>query len=145
MEFNCSSYITNNIFVCSYFELFNNAQIHDLENVVNDSGYQAKKIKDDRGPNISSEVLSMNSEKLNLSRKQFFRHRKKTLAALGPIHTYSGATKKLLQNNKPLLDGMWTTLISTASKPDRANYIRNSNICMQGIIPDIVKGKNKTL
>lgn len=47
-----------------------------MENVVNDSGYQAKKIKDDRGPNISSEVLSMNSEKLNLSRKQFFQTQK---------------------------------------------------------------------
>lgn len=114
-----------------------------MENVFNDSGYQAKKIKDDRGPNISSEVLSMNSEKVNLSRKQFFRHRKKTLAALGPIHTCSGATKKLPQNNKPLLDGLWTTLISTASKPEMANYIRNSNICMQEIIPDIVKGKIK--
>ena len=114
-----------------------------MENVVNDSGYQAKKIKDDRGPNISSEVLSMNSEKLNLSRKQFFRRRKKTLAALGPIDTCSGTTKKLPQNNKPLLDGLWTTLISTPSKPEMANYIRNSNICMQEIIPDIVKGKIK--
>ena len=92
---------------------------------------------------MSSEVLSMNSEKLNLSRKQFFRRRKKTLAALGSIHTCSGATKKLPQDNKPLLEGLWTTLISTASKHQMTSYIRNSNICMQEIIPSIVKGKIK--
>ena len=90
-----------------------------------------------------SEVLSMNSKKLNLSRKQFFRCRKKTLATLGPIHACSGATKKLLQDNKPLVDCLWTTLISTASKPEITSYIRNSNICMQEIIPGIVKGKIK--
>ena len=115
-----------------------------MENVVNDdSGYQAKKIKDDRGPTISSKILPTNSKKLNLSRKQFFRRRKKTLAALGPIHTCSGATKKSPQDNKPVLDGLWTTLISTASKPEMTNYISNSDICMQEIIPGIVKGKIK--
>ena len=33
--------------------------------------------------------------------------------------------------------------MSTASKPEMANYIRNSNICMQKIIPGIAKGKIK--
>ena len=33
--------------------------------------------------------------------------------------------------------------MSTASKPEMANYIRNSNICMQEIIPGIAKGKIK--
>lgn len=68
---------------------------------------------------------------------------KKTLAALGPIHTCSGATKISPQDNKPVLDGLWTTLISTTSNAEMTNYIRNSNICMQEIIPGIVQGKIK--
>lgn len=77
-----------------------------------------KKLKDDRGATISSEILPTNSKKLNLSRKQFFRRRKKTLAALVPIHKCAKTEKKLPQNNKPVLDGLWTTLIYTASKPE---------------------------
>lgn len=115
-----------------------------MENVVHDNGYLVKKVKDDRGPTISSEILPTNSEKLNLSRRQFFRRRKKILAALGPIHTCSGATKNLPKDNKPVVDGLWTTFISTASKPEITNYIRNSNICMQEIIPGIVNEKIKS-
>lgn len=119
-----------------------------MENVEDDhdGGDQAKKKKnDDRGATISSEIHTANSEKLNLSRKQFFRRRKKTLAALGPIHTKSCAQAKvkLPRENKPVLDGMWTTLICTASKPEMTTYIKNSNICMQEIIPSIIKGKIK--
>ena len=121
----------------------NYSQIAELENVENDNGDQAKKVKDDRGPTISSEIHPTNSEKLNLSRKQVFRRRKKTLAALGSIHTCAGAKRKLPSDNKPLLDGLWTTLICTASKPEMTTYIRNSNICMQDIIPGIIKGKIK--
>lgn len=130
-----------NIFV--YLYELNYTQIAELENVENDSGDQAKKVKDDRGPTISSEIHPTNSEKLNLSRRQFFRRRKKTLAALGPIHTCAGAKRKLPRDNKPVLDGLWTTLICTASKPEMTTYIRNSNICMQEIIPGIIKGKIK--
>ena len=123
----------------------NYSQIAEWENVENDNGDQAKKVKDDRGPTISSEIHPTNSEKLNLSRKQFFRRRKKTLAALGSIHTCAGANckRKLPSDNKPVLDGLWMTLICTASKPEMTTYIRNSNICMQDLIPGIIKGKIK--
>lgn len=50
---------------------------------------------------------------------------------------------KLSRDNKPVLDGLWTTLICTASKPEMTNYTKNSNICMQEIIPSIIKGKIK--
>ena len=61
-----------------------------------------RKKNDDRGATISSEIHTANSEKLTLSRKQFFPRRKKTLAALGPIHTKSCAQAKvkLLRENK---------------------------------------------
>jgi len=78
-----------------------------LENVEDDGGDQAKKKRnDDGGPTISSEIHAANSEKLNLSRRQFFRCRKKTLAALGPIHTCVQAKMKLPRENKPVLNGM---------------------------------------
>ena len=51
--------------------------------------------------------------------------------------------KKITPRQQTLLDCLWTTLISTASKPEITSYIRNSNICMQEIIPGIVKGKIK--
>lgn len=72
-----------------------------------------------------------------------FSDRKKTLAALGLIHTSAGDKRKLPQDNKPVLDGLWTTLICTASKPEITTYIRKSNICMREIIPGIIKGKIK--
>ncbi|XP_074635764.1 uncharacterized protein LOC141894113 [Acropora palmata] len=74
-------------------------KINDLENVVNDSGYQAKKTKDDRAPNISSEVLSMNSEKLNLSGSSFsdaerrpWLHLGQSILALEPQKSYRKTT-----------------------------------------------------
>ena len=74
--------------------------MYDLENVVNESGYQAKKIKDDRGPQVK--FFQWTGKSLIFpGRKQFFRHRKKTLAALAPIHAFSGATKKLPQKEDP--------------------------------------------
>ena len=64
------------------------------------------------------------SEKLNLSRKQ-----------------YKG--KLPHEDKKPVLDGLWSTLICTASKLDMTSYIKNSNICMNEIIPNLIKGKIK--
>jgi len=121
----------------------NYTQIAELENVENDTGDQAKKVKDHRGLTIPSKIHPTNSKKLTFSRKQFFRHRKKTLAALGLIHISAADKRKLPQDNKPLLDGLWTTLICTASKPEITTFIRKSNICMQEIIPGIIKGKIK--
>ena len=99
----------------------------------------AKKKKDDRRPNVTSVVNPTCSEKLNLSRKQFLMRRKKTLSALRPIHISTAAR----EDNKPVLDGLWTTLVCTASKPDMTNYITNSNICMHEIIPNVIKSKIK--
>ena len=99
----------------------------------------AKKKKDDRRPNVISVVNPTCSEKLNLSRKQFLMRRKKILSALRPIHISTAAR----EDNKPVLDDLWTTLVCTASKPDMTNYITNSNICMHEIIPNVIKSKIK--
>lgn len=99
----------------------------------------AKKKKDDRRPNITSVVNPTCSEKLNLSRKQFLISRKMTLSALRLIHISTEARA----DNKPVLDGLWTTFLCTASKPNTTNYITNSNIRMHEIIPNVIKNKNK--
>ena len=65
--------------------------------------------------------------------------RKKTLSALRPIHISTAAR----EDNKPVLDGLWTTLVCTASKPDMTNYMTNSNICMHEIIANVIKSKIK--
>jgi len=54
--------------------------------------------------------------------------RKKTLSILRPIHV-SGSTAKETgpcEENRPVLDGLWSTLVCTASKPEMANYITKS-------------------
>ena len=94
---------------------------------------------------VTSEISPNSSEKLNLSRKQFLIRRTKTLSALRPIHISSSGKKGEVssEDNKLVLDGLWSTLICTAPKPVMANYIKNSNQCMHELIPNIVKGKIK--
>lgn len=71
--------------------------------------------------------------------------RKKTLSILRPIHVSGSAAKGTgsCEENRPVLDGLWSTLVCTASKPEMANYITKSNQCMHDIIPNIVKAKIK--
>ena len=49
-----------------------------------------------------------------------------------------GQKKILAQPDKPL-DGMWSTLINTASKKCMTEYIRMSKTCRESIIPQIVQ------
>ena len=64
------------------------------------------------------------------------RRRKITLEVLRPVHC--GMKKILAQPDKPVLDGMWTTLINTAPKKCMAEYIRMSKTCTQ-IVQQIVQ------
>ena len=43
------------------------------------------------------------------------------------------------EDDSSVLDGFWSTLICTASKPAMTNYINKSSQCMHEIIPNIVK------
>ena len=54
------------------------------------------------------------------------RRRRKTLEVLRPVHC--GTKKVLNQPNKPVMDGMWTTLINTAPKQCMKEYISNYTI-----------------
>ena len=47
------------------------------------------------------------------------------------------------EGHSPELDGLWSTLICTASKPAMTNYINKSSQCMNEITPNIVKAKIK--
>lgn len=64
-------------------------------------------------PAVASKLAQASSDKLQLSSAQQLRRRKKTLTALRPIHC-SNETKK--GDEKPVVDGIWTTLIGTATK-----------------------------
>lgn len=66
--------------------------------------------------------------------------RKKTLAALRPIHC-SGEMQKV--NQKPVIDSLWTTLIGTATKKELVNYISKSEVCNSKVLPSIVQSKIK--
>ena len=91
-------------------------------------------------PSTASKLSRKSSDKLDLSSAQIYRRKKKTLAVLRPVHC-SGETAK--NDQKPVLDGLWTTLIGTATKADLNTYISNSNICMSDVLPGIVNSKIK--
>ena len=44
-----------------------------------------------------------------------------------------------VSDDQSVQDGLWTTLIGTASKQVMETYITNSAVCMNDIIPKIVK------
>lgn len=78
------------MFVIIYADNIDIAETENRENPY----VGAKKKKEDGGPIVSSEISATCSEKLNLSRKQFFIWRKKTMAALGPIHVNGSGIKE---------------------------------------------------
>ena len=53
-----------------------------------------------------------------------------------PIHCGSNMS---VSDDQSVQDGLWTTLIGTASKQVMETYITNSAVCMNDIIPKIVK------
>lgn len=66
------------------------------------------------------------------------------MCSLRQIHVSGSAVKgKSCGDDTPVLDGLWSTLICTASKPAMTNYINKSSQCMHEIIPNIVKAKIK--
>ena len=113
-------------------------QITELEAIANENEFPIQ-TKKPRKPHVSSKVQNDCSEKLeHLSRFQLLRRKKKTIAALKPIQCGS--------NNMSVSDdqsGLWTTLIRTTSKQVMETYILNSTVCMNDIIPKIVKRRVK--
>lgn len=93
--------------------------------------------KKPRLPATTSELDVLSSEKLKLSRAQTIRRRRKTLEVLRPVHC--GTKKVLNQPDKPVMDGMWTTLINAAPKQCMKEYISKSKTCTDSIIPQLVK------
>lgn len=119
----------------------NHKQIADLE--ASDAGHSFSSLptKMPRPPNVSTKVQKNCSEKAeNLSRWQLLRRKKKTLAALKPIHCASSSNTSSLQE-KAVQDGLWTTLIGTTPKPAIAEYISTSKVCMNEVLPKIFKSK----
>ena len=94
-----------------------------------------------RRPTVPSNILSSNSQKLNLSKAQFRIRRKKTEQALRPIHCGSNPFTPDKENIKSINDGLWTTLINSATEAEMAEYIERSNKCMESILPKTLKNK----
>ena len=90
---------------------------------------------------MSTKVQDGCSEKLEeLSRFQLLRRKKKTVAAMKPIHCASTSTSSSA-NERAVQDGLWTTLIGITPKPVMSACISTSAVCMKEILPKIVKSK----
>lgn len=111
--------------------------ILQIDEVTDQSECEVVENKKARLPHTTSELHLLSSEKLNLSRAQAMRRRRKTLEGLRPVHC--GRKKISNQPDKPIMDGMWTTLINTAPKECMKEYISKTKTCTDFIIPQIVQ------
>lgn len=57
------------------------------------------------------------------------------------VHCQSSQAKNETKKEKAVLDGMWATLVTKSSKEDLNKYFENSVICMNKVVPNIVKKK----
>ena len=96
-----------------------------------------------RRPSVASKILPLNSEKLKLSVSQFRMRKKRTVQALKHIHCDSHASTSEEGHKTAVNDGLWTTLIGSATNQEVNHYISNSKRCMNSIIPDIMQCKVK--
>ena len=70
------------------------------------------------------------------------RRKKRTLAAVRSVHCVAN-TRPTTSESKSVNDGLWTTLLGTASASEMATYISQSKVCMEKVLPGIVKSKIK--
>jgi len=77
---------------------------------------------------------------------RYMRRKQKTLTALQPIHfgNTCNTNNKTPDAITPITDGLWTTLVGTASTSQMKKYISNSKTCMNSILPAIMKEKRKS-
>ena len=73
-----------------------------------------------------------------MSSAQSLRRRKRTTSVLKNIHCASKS-----DGIKPVLDGMWATLVASTTKDELQQYIEHSAVCTSHVIPNIVKKKVK--
>ena len=113
--------------------------ILQIDEVTDQSECEVVENKKARLPHTTSELHLLSSEKLNLSRAQAMQRRRKTLEVLRPVHCNCRRKKISNQPDKPITDGMWTTLINTAPKQCMKEYISKSKTCTDFIILQIVQ------
>ena len=66
---------------------------------------------------------------------------KKTQQALRPIHCGSHLFIPERENVKAVNDGLWTTLINSATEGEMKEYIEHSTKCMELVLPKILENK----
>ena len=111
--------------------------IIEIDEVTDQGECKVVENKKARLPHSTSELHLLSSEKLNLSRAQAMRRRRKTLEVLRPVHW--GRKKISNQPDKPIMDSMWTTLINTAPKQCMKEYISKLKTRTDFIIPQIIQ------
>jgi len=93
-----------------------------------------------RPPLIESTLSKVTSDKLEVSPAQFLRRRNATLQVLRPIHCSSHTDKA---NNMPICDGMFSTLVYTASTERLGEYLNRSNIIQEKVLPNLILKRKK--
>ena len=87
-------------------------------------------------PNTESSLNKENSDLLNLSKAQSNRRRKATIEVLREIHC---TPRSILTDNKPVMSGMWSTLVNDSTPQLMESLITTSKLCASKVIPSIVK------
>ena len=111
--------------------------ILQIDEVTDQGECEVVENKKARLPHTTSELHLLSSEKLNLSRAQAMQRRRKTLEVLRAVHC--GRKKISNQPDRPIMDGILTTLINTAPKQCMKEYISRSKTCTDFTMPQIVQ------
>ena len=62
-----------------------------------------------------------------------------TSERLVAIHCQSAPKKDQRKNEKAVVDGMWVSVVTIASKEDLTKYIETSQICMKKVLLNVIR------
>ena len=94
-------------------------------------------------PRKENSILESCSDKLHLSRSQQMRREKTTIiAAVRSVHCVTN-TRTNHSDSKSANEGLWTTLLGTASTSQMKAYSSQSKVYTEKALPEIVKDKFK--
>ena len=57
------------------------------------------------------------------------------------LHCHSTQANNEKKKEKAVMDGIWVTLVTKANKEDLKKYFENSQICMEKVLPNVIKKK----
>ena len=132
LDYNLKLYVDINLFSSYLHELDETFPNRNSANTCNS-----------KQPRKESSILESCSDKLNLSRSQQMRREKTTLiAAVRSVHCVTN-TRTNHSDSKSVNEGLWTTLLGTASTSQMKAYSSQSKVYTEKALPEIVKDKFK--